>query len=410
MQPTRMARSCRYIVTPLANTNLQVSQTSSLGRSGLRPSIDSTPCGAGAMSKAVAASNPYARPGAAGKGRQTFDTYEQSNLVGHNRSAVSPKARSPPKSTTKSAREPVPKPLAASGGSPTGSPPKASPPKASPPKASPPKASSAPPKPPPPTPPRAHTPPPAAPPAAPSPSFERVDPEVHELHELFASPPRPEMPTRKLSPPSRPAPPTSSSYTDAWKSHLAASPRSWKPVSATATTNAERPSPTNHVRHLVSRFGGMQERGSSNFVPPQPRDAESPRLSPESVRAYVNQTGGSRTGSTNHTRLREEPSFRSRSQPTGTVVSPGVPGYMGHVPHGVGREAHVVEGRTDHVAKFDDFSSRPHKAIDQDREHIPRKMPPPGYAGPPRHAAAERHIHIPYARPQHDASLRPARS
>lgn len=125
----------------------------------------------------------------------------------------------------------------------------------------------------------------------------------------------------------------------------------------------------------------MQERGSSNFVPPQPRDAESPRLSPESVRAYVNQTGGSRTGSTNHTRLREEPSFRSRSQPTGTVVSPGVPGYMGHVPHGVGREAHVVEGRTDHVAKFDDFSSRPHKAIDQDREHIPRKMPPPGYAG-----------------------------
>jgi len=157
-----------------------------------------------------------------------------------------------------------------------------------------------------------------------------------------------------------------------------------------------------HVRQVVSKYGGMIETGSTVYVPPQPWERRSPRLTAEAVAAYkskpnLGRAGAivtddqaasrkdgymGRAGSTNNTLCEEEPSFRSRAQPTATVVQAGVPGYQGHVPHGVGIEPHVVKGRENHTPQVDNFATfGSHKSLDQSRPHIPRAMPVPGYAG-----------------------------
>ena len=49
--------------------------------------------------------------------------------------------------------------------------------------------------------------------------------------------------------------------------------------------------------------------------------------------------------------------------------------------HGVGSDGIVIPGRQNHIAKSDDFAKAPHKALDQARPNMPKRMPPPGYAG-----------------------------
>ena len=66
------------------------------------------------------------------------------------------------------------------------------------------------------------------------------------------------------------------------------------------------------------------------------------------------------------------------------MVQAGVPGYTGHVPHGIGAEPHVVSGRVHHLASTDAFATKEHKALDQTRPHSagPRPVLPPPPAAP----------------------------
>ena len=323
-----------------------------------------------------AGANPYAARGYIGMGRQNFDGYEQQNLVvaaKQSQRSPSPSRRSPsppPPPTTpaeikgkmKLDTKTVNAVTAASGAS---APAPVPPPRREP--ASPPPSNSN----------KATTPPKAGKPSSSS-------PDVHELRELFAAPPRPSPPRATYDPtPAAPPPPSSSSasppfafsglgkvpkggYTQAFKAHLAASPRAeWKPLSQPASSSGaspERPaSPltVQHVRPVVSRFGEVQISGTSLQIP------------------IVPEQPGGRSG----TYLSHNSS--ALDVPIGEVISAGIPGSAGHVPSGVGAKEYIVAGRANHTPQQDDFASWPHhaKKIDRSRDHMPSKMPVPGFAG-----------------------------
>lgn len=357
--------------------------------------------------------NPYVKAGYIGSGRQVYDQYESlvrgsprsvrgdskitrspGSTAGLDRRLKSPQT-SPKREKAKSASPSKP---SASPPKPSTSSPKPStpPPK---PSASPPKPSASPPKA------ASNSPPPPPPPA---------DPELHELKELFAAPAKPD-PPREPPGAAHAAEvaellPLHPGYSAAFKEHLTFSPRTWKPVSKPkdAIAPPTRPQPVQHTRAVVSKYGGMIAKGSTLYIVPQPWEDASPRLSEQSVTAFkakpnfskagavvtddqgANRKDGyaGRSGSTNMTLCEAEPSFRARSQPVGTVVQPGVPGYTGHVPHGVGTEAHVVKGRENHTPQVANFETTltQHRALDHSRPNMPKKgMPPPGYQG---------HIHM----------------
>ena len=151
-----------------------------------------------------------------------------------------------------------------------------------------------------------------------------------------------------------------------------------------AAAHSRHPAPAalvQHVRSTVSKYGGMIATGTTVAVPPQPWEGSSPRLSAASILtlkakpnfskagAVVTDDQGAsrkdgypgRAGSTNSTLCEAEPSFRARSPPVGMVVQAGVPGYSGHVPHGIGHEQHVVSGRENHMPQLEAFATRGHK-------------------------------------------------
>ena len=239
-------------------------------------------------------------------------TAEVKTVKGMPRAKSPPKSSSPTSSPLTSQPPPAPKPAAAT------SPPKPAP------------------SPPAPTSKAATPPPPCTPPQASPPPAKAVDPEVHELAELFAAPARPSPPRSSLpnrSPPQKAASPPRLpvGYTSAWKEHLATSPRPESP-SRKRPESPKLMADKSHTRAVISKYGGMLDMGSSLPVPPQPWEALSPRLAQSSVDAHAARTGGSRSGWSNNTKFDAEPSFRARSPTGATVLAAGVPGYMGHIP------------------------------------------------------------------------------
>ena len=132
-----------------------------------------------------------------------------------------------------------------------------------------------------------------------------------------------------------------------------------------------------HTRTVVSRFGEMMEESFALPVPPQPWETEAPQLSQDSVRRHKELTSGRDYDGPppfwrGSARFESAPSFRSRIATSKQVVAPGVPGYMGHIPHS-------AMGRGNHSPREEHFVKAPYKALDQ--TSYPKKMPPPGYAG-----------------------------
>ena len=285
--------------------------------------------------------NPYLKPGMAGSGRQTYDSYEIVNQkAGRKAGKGSPRPQASvrtPGSTAGLDRRLSPPGAAAKPKSPKSPPRRDGAGSAVPPPVQYTEAPYVPPPPPPP-PPAAEPPAPPPPPprAPPRPAIEAIAAEVHELKELFAAPARPPAP-----PPDELLLPIHPGYSAAFQEHRASSPRPWKPVSAPKDAAPRaRAAPIQHVRQVVSKYGGMIETGSTLVVPPQPWERNSPRLSAESLstlqgrpnQGAAGATQGhharkdgfaGRAGMTNQTLCEAEPSFRARSPPVATVVQPG---------------------------------------------------------------------------------------
>ena len=322
------------------------------------------------MSHRPPMANPYLKMGGAGCARQTYDQYE---FVPPKKAQSSrPASAGKPKATqgdhlmaAKAARPQLTAPSA---------PPPATPPAPSPKYAAP--ASSRVPRPAQPAAASAALAAVFSAPPAPAP-VPVVDPEVHELKEMFNSParPPPARPERRI--PGKTHPPVD--YTTAIKAHeqMSAQRAAIRAI-ADGETSADKIAAANgawmdrgnmqpartHTRTVVSRFGEMMEESYALPVPPQPWEQQPPQLSQDSVNKHFELTGGSRSGATNTQKFDSTPSFRSRTAASKQVAAPGVPGYMGHIPH-------AAMGRGNHSPREVSDDPTPNAHYD------PKSYPPP---------------------------------